>query len=162
MARGIKMKLFLVQHGEAVSKDIDPQRPLSVQGEHAVGKIATLLGRAGIRAERVLHSGKRRALQTAETLSKALAPAGSCSETSGLAPNDPVEPFAKIIATFTEDTVLVGHLPFMSRLAALLLTGDPEREIVVFQPGSVVCLEGEQVGAFTISWMLRPELLAGD
>ncbi|MFZ0257074.1 MAG: phosphohistidine phosphatase SixA [Gammaproteobacteria bacterium] len=154
------MKLFLVQHGEAVSKDIDPQRPLSKQGEHDVEKMAALLNRAGIDVERVLHSGKRRAQQTAEVLAKAVTASGVCDDISGMAPHDPVEAFAESIATFTRDTALVGHLPFMSRLASRLVIRDPERAIVAFQPGSIVCLEGDPSGTFTISWMLRPELLA--
>jgi phosphohistidine phosphatase len=56
---------------------------------------------------------------------------------------------------------LVGHLPFMARLASLLLTRDPKAEIVAFQPGTVLCLEGEG-GTWRVAWMLRPELLAPD
>jgi phosphohistidine phosphatase len=76
-----------------------------------------------------------------------------------MGPNDPVEPFVKTIATFSQDTVLVGHLPFLSRLVSQLVTSDPERTMVAFRPGSIVCLEGDPSGMFTIIWMVRPELL---
>jgi phosphohistidine phosphatase len=154
------MRLLLVQHGEAVSKDIDPQRPLSAQGERDAENMAAFLGRAEIRADRVLHSGKRRAQQTAETLAKAVTASGHCGNISGMAPNDPVEPFAKTIASSAQDTLLVGHLPFMSRLVSLFVTKNAEGTIVAFHPGSIVCLEGGPSGTFTIVWMLRPELLA--
>lgn len=154
------MKLFLVQHGDAVSKDIDPQRPLSERGQRDVEKIAVLLGQAGICAERVLHSGKPRAQQTALVLAKAVIVGGDCEPITGMAPNDPVDTFAKNLATWTEDTFLVGHLPFMSRLVSLLVVADQEREIVAYQPGSVVCLEQTQSGRWAVSWMVRPDLLA--
>jgi phosphohistidine phosphatase len=55
--------------------------------------------------------------------------------------------------------MLVGHLPHLSRLAALLLAGDPERETVAFRNAGVVCLEG-QGGRFAVRWILTPELVA--
>lgn len=157
------MKLFLVQHGEAVSKESDPQRPLSAQGERDVKNMAAFLQRSGIRAGRVLHSGKRRAQQTAQVLAKAVTASGQTGDISGMGPNDPVEPLVKTIATFDQDTVLVGHLPFMSRLVSQLVTSDPERTMVAFHPGSIVCLEDDpSSGTFRLIWMVRPELLKKD
>ncbi len=60
------MRIYLVQHGEAVAKDVDPERPLSEQGHNDVEKIATFLGNTQLGMERILHSGKLRAEQTAE------------------------------------------------------------------------------------------------
>jgi phosphohistidine phosphatase len=54
---------------------------------------------------------------------------------------------------------VVGHLPFLSRMVSQLLCGDPERELVAYLPGSVVCLERSKAGQWTLLWMLRPELL---
>ena len=67
---------------------------------------------------------------------------------------------AAAIADWDQDTVVVGHLPFMARLVSLLLSGDAARELVRYQPGSVVCLERNEAGVWGINWMLRPELLA--
>lgn len=64
------MKLYLVQHGEAVSKQEDPERPLSEQGTRDVQAMAGFLKHAGIKVVRVWHSGKRRAEQTAIILAK--------------------------------------------------------------------------------------------
>ena len=47
------MKLYLVQHGEACAKDVDPQRPLTEQGRADVDRLARLLASAGVRVERV-------------------------------------------------------------------------------------------------------------
>ena len=66
------MKLYLVQHGEAVSKDIDPGRPLSPDGVMAVQSIATHMFNRHIELNRVYHSGKLRAHQTAEIFADTL------------------------------------------------------------------------------------------
>ena len=78
---------------------------------------------------------------------------------SGISPNDPVEAFAASLAARDQDMFLIGHLPFMARLVAFLLAGDADRELVGYQPGSVVCLERTEATSWRMSWMLRPELL---
>ena len=55
--------------------------------------------------------------------------------------------------------MLVGHLPFMSRLASLLLAGEPEAGVVRFQTSGIVCLSREQ-GEWSLSWAVTPELAA--
>jgi|TARA_B100001971_G_C17748411_1_gene314191 phosphohistidine phosphatase len=63
---------------------------------------------------------------------------------------------------WTEDTIIVGHLPFMSKLASRLVTGNEDETVVHFKPGSVACIErGENGGGWTVQWFLRPELLGG-
>ena len=64
------MKLYLVQHGEAHAKNVDPERPLTERGHGDVARLAAFLSRAGVRVERVIHSGKLRAEQTAGVLAK--------------------------------------------------------------------------------------------
>lgn len=156
------MKLFLVQHGDAVIQEVDPQRPLSEQGKRDIETLARWLRKASVRADHVLHSGKLRAQQTAEVLAKAMTTSGSCSNLSGMAPNDPAEAMVATVAALSQDTVLVGHLPFMSRLVSVLTGVDPERGIVAFQPASIVLLEKDRSGRFTINWMLRPDVLPKD
>lgn len=62
------MKLYLVQHGEALSKEQDTKRSLSEQGRREVERMANFLATAGVRVARICHSGKLRAQQTAEIL----------------------------------------------------------------------------------------------
>jgi len=152
------MKLYLVQHGHAVTEAEDPVRPLSRQGEQAVRCMAARLGDAGFQVTRVWHSGKRRAVQTADILAKQVLSAGKTELIKGIGPNDPVAEFASDADVWQEDTLVVGHLPFMSRLVSLLTLGDAEHELVRFLPGSVVCLQREAAHRWVIDWMLRPEL----
>ena len=157
------MHIYLVQHGAAVPKDENAERPLSDQGREDVKRVASFLARSAVSAGRVIHSGKRRAQETALLLSDVIGPGKIVEEAGdGLAPNDPTDLFFAAIEEWTEDTIVVGHLPFMSKLASRLLTGDEDETVVHFSPGSVVCLErGENGGGWTVSWFVRPELLGG-
>ena len=69
-----------------------------------------------------------------------------------------VEEFIADIDVWQEDTLVVGHLPFMARLVSRLVTGEMERECVRYTPGSIVCLEREAPEQWVLAWMLRPEL----
>ena len=152
------MRLYLVQHGDAVPEEVDPERPLSATGRRDVEAVARLLASKSTCAARVAHSGKLRAQQTAELLAAALAPGMVSENMTGLSPNDPVELVARSIAEWTSDMMLVGHLPFMGKLVARLVAGDERKPIAAFVPGTVVCLEQGEAGHWAISWMVRPEL----
>ncbi len=153
------MRLYLVQHGEALAKEVDPERRLSEGGRRDVRRLAERLARSGVRVPQVLHSGKARARETAELLAAALAPGGAVEAATGLGPNDPAAAFAATLGGRGEDLLVVGHLPFMARLASRLVAGREEPALVAYQPGSLVCLESGAGGGWTLAWMLRPELL---
>lgn len=152
------MKLYLVQHGEALDKKLDPERPLSESGHEDVVNIAAFLA-GRVQVSRVLHSGKMRARQTAEILGKFLAQDCEVSEMSGLNPLDSVTSFAEEITNSGSDALVVGHLPFMEKLVAALIAGSEDKNLIAFQPGSIVCLVGEEKGDWQLEWMIRPELL---
>jgi phosphohistidine phosphatase len=153
------MKLYLVQHGAALAKEDDPSRPLSEAGRQDVQAVAEFLKGAGTRVERVWHSGKSRAEQTANLLAKAVLPRGKIEKVGGIDPNDDVAGFVSDADVWEQDILVVGHLPFLSRLVARLVAGDPEHELVEFHPGSVVCLERRDVDRWMLLWMIRPDLL---
>jgi phosphohistidine phosphatase len=155
----LAMRIYLTQHGLAVPEDIDPDRPLSEQGRQDVRCLAEVLRQAGIRVERLFHSGKTRAEQTAAILAEPLLLAGQPQARSGLAPNDAVEPLSREIEAWARDTLIVGHLPFLGRLASLLVAGDPDRPTLAFQPGSLACLERDAAGHWVLLWMVRPGLI---
>ena len=153
------MKLYLVQHGQAVPKQEDPGRPLSEQGREEVQRVAACLGEAGVRVVRVWHSGKLRATETAGILAGEVCSGKQVEMIKGIQPNDPVDEFASDADVWGEDTLVVGHLPFMSRLVSLLVAGDSKHELVHYTPGSVVCLQRDYTDRWVISWMLSPGLL---
>ena len=153
------MRLYLVQHGEAVPEGVDPTRPLSEAGSLDVKRLAGFLAERDIALPRVMHSGKLRAAQTAELIASALSADTPVEARAGLGPNDPTEPLAQEVSGWNQDALLVGHLPFLGRLVARLVTGEEGVGVVTFQPGSVVCLERAEASAWSVAWMLGPELL---
>jgi phosphohistidine phosphatase SixA len=52
--------------------------------------------------------------------------------------------------------MIVGHLPFLGKLVALLVTGSEENEIVEYQVGSIVCIERRDDGKWKVAWMITP------
>lgn len=147
-----------MQHGDAVLKNIDPQRPLSDAGRRDLMQLRTVLAKASMVPVRVLHSGKTRARQTAELLSSIASPEAVIEAAQGLGPNDAVEPWVNRVTAWVEPTALVGHLPFVGRLAARLVIGSADTDLVAFTPGTVLCVEQKIGGGWQIEWMLRPEV----
>ena len=153
------MKLYLVQHAMPVSKDIDPGRPLSPEGEKDISKMAEFLRASDHTVSRILHSGKMRARQTAEILAEVLLISGEIEATDGINPNDPVQYFSLRAHKFEHDTMIVGHMPFMAKMVSYLVTGNEEQAIVAYRPGSVICLKQSPGESWQIQWMLRPDTL---
>jgi len=108
-----------------------------------------------------MHSGKKRAEQTAELLAAPVGAGQELEQTSGIDPLDPTDAFARTVSAWTEDTMVVGHLPFMNKLVSRLIVGDEALPTVAFRPGTVACLQRGDEGRWAIAWMIRPELLAG-
>lgn len=153
------MRLYLVQHGEAESEEVDPERSLSAKGLQDVTKVAAFLRKLGLRVAAIRHSGKTRAAQTAEFLASVVAGDSGVIRTSGLSPNDPVGPLVEEIKGSADDLMVVGHLPFLGKLASALTTGSESASIVAFQQGGVVCLERDEGATWRVRWMIVPEIL---
>jgi phosphohistidine phosphatase len=56
--------------------------------------------------------------------------------------------------------MLVGHLPFLSRLVGFLLVGDCERPLVQFRNGGLVGLVRDGAN-WTITCVIPPALISG-
>lgn len=153
------MRLYLVQHGEAKAEVDDPARPLTDRGRTEVERVAALARKLEVRPAQMLHSGKLRAEQTARIIADVLELSEEPEAVSGLNPNDDVRSWAAKLAQQEEDLILVGHLPFMDRLASLLLCGDADRGIVQFRYGAIVCLERKEDGTWRLQWILAPDLV---
>jgi len=155
------MTLYLVRHGEAKPKWQDPDRPLTDGARIDIERIALFAKNAGVKVAQIRHSGKTRTEQTAAILAQHLNPDAGSVAITGLAPNDDVETIADALYKETDNLMLVGHLPFLDRLASQLLTGNPEKSIVKFQTASFVCLENSGVG-WRVDWMVTPQLFTVD
>jgi phosphohistidine phosphatase len=151
------VQVYLVQHGEAKPETEDPARPLTDRGREEVRRVARHAAALRLQVAEIRHSGKLRARQTAEIFAAALVPSHGVQEMDGLAPADAPGKARGEIESAREPVMLVGHLPHLRHLASLLLVGDPDREIIRFRNGAIVCLVKSE-GGWLLQWILTPEL----
>jgi phosphohistidine phosphatase len=142
------MIIYLAQHGLAVDKKINPDRPLSDQGRLEVKNAANYLKQSDVAIKDIYHSGKTRADQTASIFADVLN-IEHIEKLDGINPNDEPEPIVDLINNWTDDTMLVTHLPFLPHLVHLLLTGKPPSDSD-YLPGNIICLEKDDSG----EWLL--------
>ena len=159
------MRLYLVRHGLPMAKEENAERPLSPQGKKEVDRMAAFLARSGVRVSRVIHSELLRAAQTALAFSPVIGPGRIVEEMKDLLPASRLDPLVEAAGAWTDDTMVVGHDPFISRFASFLLCGDADAAVLGFDPGSVACLERDPLvtenngGHWTLLWHLCPGLL---
>lgn len=150
------MKLYLVQHGEAKSEKEDPERSLTDWGKEEIQRISKAAKPIGVKPTVVYHSGKLRAQQTAEILGRELNLL--IQQEEGLNPNDPIQPWVERITKENRDMMIVGHLPFLDKLASFLLCGDENARLILFRYGALVCLKQKEDKRWAVSWILTPEM----
>ena len=158
---GCNMALFLVQHGVSALKDIDPEKGLSDFGREETNRIAQVAKAYTIPVKKIVHSGTKRAEQTAGIFHETLALDTPMEKISGIKPMDDVQSFAVTIKP-KENLMVVGHMPFMERLLSFLTTGTENCRVFKFQNSGIVCLDmetGENNEAdWFIKWALNPHI----
>ena len=153
------MKLYLVQHAEAFTKEEYADRPLTEKGCIDAQKIADHIKHLQLSIEIIWHSGKTRAMQTAKIFHAAVQTMKPLQVRKGLSPNDDPAAILDDIDAMKNDLMIVGHLPFLSRLAGLLLSGRADNEPIAFQKAGIVCLGRSEQNTWQLCWMLTPDLL---
>jgi phosphohistidine phosphatase len=149
--------LYVLQHGEAVPKEIQPDRPLSEQGIRDVRILARHMQNMGVQLQNVFHSGKLRAQQSARLITETISPEIRPVQTEGLNPNDDPSMIIGDFEQMNENILIVSHMPFVSRLCSTLLTGTTEAEFASV-PGTLFCLEKAD-DKWRLVYMLRPDFL---
>ena len=149
------MDFYLARHGEAVADLIDPSRPLTRAGRDDVERVARLAAEKAVQLSVIYHSGILRAGQTAEIFAAHLAPSGGVAILSGLRPEDDPSLAAAQLAVSGSPVMLVGHLPHMSRLAALLAPGGAEGNAINFIPAMIACYSREG-SLWKLNWTIAP------
>lgn len=148
--------LYLLRHGEARSELEDPQRSLTQDGEEQVEKMARWAAGFGLRVAQIRHSGRRRAEQTAQIFGRYLHPPDGVISVRGLDPHDDVQTAADALGYETGGPwMLVGHLPFLNRLADRLLIRDAHNPIEPLPTAGLLCLEHKD-GRWHIAWVRTP------
>ena len=149
--------VYFAQHGLAVDKAEDPERPLSETGIQQTKKMAEALYNAKVPISSIFHSGKLRASQTADIFA-ATSGISTTSMLDGLSPNDDVDLLAKNLDM--DSALIVGHLPHLEKLISILVTGNEDSSIIKFQNSAIACL-GKINIHYQLLWYLTPGLIEG-
>ena len=150
------MYVYLVQHAEAAKES---PKDLTEKGRLDMENVSHHLKRLKVPVTQIFHSGKTRAQTTAKILAQHLNPPSGVSEAPGLAPLDDPQIWSGRIAQMDEDIMLVGHLPHLGKLAAILLSGDQNRNVINFQMGGALRLRRMSPDQWAVDWMVIPELI---
>lgn len=148
------MSLYLVRHGKYLSSDQDPEKGLSQYGSEEIKRVAEQIKRYRTPISSIKHSGKKRALQTAEIIASVLDPGIKIQKINGINPQDDVVEYADKIDS-SNNEMLVGHLPFMEKLISYLITGSQDKKVLNFFNGTAVCLNIE-FKDWVIQWSILP------
>jgi phosphohistidine phosphatase len=150
------MKLYLIQHGISLPEEKDPEKSLSPEGKDETQQTAEFLKSKNIEVDAVWHSPKQRAAQTAQIIINSIF-CSEIQERDDLNPLDSVENFPEEIKSSNKNLMIIGHLPFLQKLASLFLSGSETNQFISFRNSGVVCLE--YTDTWKIYWMVTPFLL---
>lgn len=153
------MRLYLVRHGHAVEASVNGERPLSDKGQQEARDLARFGKRISLCVPAIWHSNKLRALQTAQCLQQEGGMGGKLVERDGLSPNDDVATLGVELMALEDDACIVGHLPYISRLASHLLARDEAAFAWGFDSCAMACLERESTGRWRLRWFVVPSML---
>ena len=146
------MKVYLVHHVDALSKEQDPARHISAKGIAQADRIGARLKALGAAPVRILHSDKQWTIDTAERIAVQLGLADKTAKTAyPINTDNPVDPFIAEINASPGDIMMCGHVDYLLRSASKLVCGDEKRKVIEFKPGNgtTACLEGSGT-----SWMV--------
>jgi phosphohistidine phosphatase len=163
------MRISLLRHGIAVDRgtpgyDDDSQRPLTAKGERRMRRAAEGMLALGLMHDSVVSSPYRRALQTADIVARVLKVSDGPHLSDTLAPDgDPRRLIEELQSTdrASQDLMLVGHEPYLSRLISTLLIGNPSLPVVM-RKGGLCTLESDTLRfgcCAQLIWLLTPRQL---
>jgi len=152
------MRLYLVRHGEAAEQDSGGEPTLSEWGKFEVEKTGTEIADRIDKLDLIFHSIKLRAQQTAKIIQNKLKFDATVpmNEMEGLKPNDSAEEIAEWTGQVQNDIMLVGHLPFMNKLAGILLKESGKNYSLSFGTASVASFERGESGDWMLMWFFNP------
>lgn len=152
------MDVYLMQHGEALPAELDPSRSLSEVGQRSVGQVSRHAAACGVRVDRIVHSGKLRAVESALILARSLG-CDDVRQIEGLTPGADVEVAAAALVdpSRSGSLAIVGHMPFLDRLASLLVVGDSGAHVVALRNGGLVKLVPSEPG-WAVAWAITPDV----
>jgi phosphohistidine phosphatase len=158
------MRIYLMQHGANVSEDVDPEEPLSHDGQAQISVSAGAARKLGLQFDVVLASTKKRSKETAEIVAGALGfPLDRITETEKVKAMTPPAETIDFLRQYENmaSIFIAGHLPSLAKLASYLLTGDEQTVSVHFLKGGLVRIDLEAFPnqGSELRWCLSPDHL---
>ncbi len=149
------MELTIIRHAIAEDGVDDAARPLSKKGKKRFEEVVKTLKKLDVRFDRILHSPKKRAVDTALML-HALCD-GEFQSTPLLAK----EPSVELWELLNDGRIaVVGHEPHLTKLMSWLITGEAEEGNFELKKGGVAQLEGEpEPAGMKLVSLLTPKVL---
>lgn len=157
------MEIYLMQHGDCLSKEEDPEQPLTLKGKEQIGISAEAMRKMGIRLDAVISSTKKRSLQTARIVAETLGfPADKIIETDQAKPTVPPQETIDFLRRFSDQqaVLVAGHLPSLAEVASFLLT-DGSKAAIHFERGGIARIDVEELPNHSgeLRWCLTPDQL---
>jgi phosphohistidine phosphatase len=157
------MNIYLLRHGIAIEREDwdgdDSKRPLTREGEKQLEKISKALKKMDLEFDLILSSPYERAKKTAEIVTDKLGLEKSLKFSDDLTPEgDPENLVAEINKLKSENAMLVGHEPYLSKLVSLLIS---ENDIEIdFKKAGLCKLKIEKLKfgrCAKFCWLLTPK-----
>lgn len=137
------MYLYLIQHARSKPVTEDPERGISSIGKKETLEICRYIKTEDIKTDEIWVSSKKRSQETADLITMNTSLENMIYEKDFLNPDDPVETAAKFINHRKKNIMIVGHLPFLSKLSSFLLTGSVNFQIIKYRNSGIVTLAYE-------------------
>jgi phosphohistidine phosphatase len=160
------MNLYILRHGIAVERGAsgfktDADRPLTPKGRRQLRQAADAMKNLDLRFDLIVSSPFVRARQTAEIVAKSLKLKKCLAFSDELTPDgDPKALVRELneLKPASENVLLVGHEPHLSRFIARLISGGENVEID-FKKGGLCKLGTDLLRCgrcATLAWLLTP------
>ena len=157
------MQIYILRHGiaeDAAPGGSDADRALTREGKEKLRRVLQCAHAAGVRPSLILTSPLKRALETAELAASILNVKRDLIKTSALSPaSSPQRVWSEVRAHKTEELLIAGHEPLLSRFVAFLLRCPALR--LDLKKGAMVRVDIETVGPEphgVLKWILTPKL----
>ena len=158
------MEIYLMQHGPNLQKDVDPEEPLSPEGETQIGTAGRAMRRMGLHVDVIMASTKKRSWQTAAIVAQELGfSLEKIVRTDLVKPLAPPEETVRVLKQYAEAkaVLVVGHLPSLAEVASALLTAGSKASIQ-FERGGIGRIDVDSFPTHEgrLRWYLTPQHLA--
>jgi phosphohistidine phosphatase len=157
------MKIYLMQHGPALSKDQDPEEGLGSEGKEKIHAGGKALKKMGVTFDAILSSPKKRSKDTAAIVAEQVGfPLEKIIETKNVKAMAPPEDTVQALSELSgaQRVLIAGHLPSVAEVASFLLT-EGSKAAVQFEMGGCCRIDVDELPTHSgrLRWYLTPAQL---